>query len=113
VVLAKPVKPAPAPAHPAPVPATVRAPTPIPSQLVGLTQDQIRATFGSPTEEKAAGAGVVWNYRLGNCSAQFAFFFDVTRNGLYALDYDVTGAGSDDAAKQRCLQRIADHAHTS
>jgi len=86
-------------------PAAPRAPT----AVVGLSQDQVRGLLGAPAATAAHGAMQTWTYHSGACSLDIAFYYDVTRNGFFALSRHAagTGAGGDD-----CLGRILD-AHAS
>ena len=86
-------------------PAAPRAPT----AVVGLSQDQVRGLLGAPAATAAHGAMQTGTYHSGACSLDIAFYYDVTRNGFFALSRHAagTGAGGDD-----CLGRILD-AHAS
>jgi hypothetical protein len=94
----------PAAAAPAP-PAT---PAALPTTVVGLSEDQVRARLGAPAATTDSGPAQTWTYRGDGCSLDIAFFFDVTRNGFFALS-EHANAGGDNLS---CLARLA-AAHAS
>src|SRR5262249_9248398 len=65
------------------------APAPI-AQVIGLSQDDIRKTWGEPKERIAQGAGEAWVYKNPRCTLEIVFFLDVNRNGYYALDRKIS-----------------------
>jgi len=88
-----------------PLPKTETAPAPI-AQVIGLSQDDIRKTWGEPKERIAQGAGEAWVYRNPRCTLEIVFFLDVNRNGYYALDRKITGTDGSDTAARTCLTEI-------
>ncbi|MGZ6205433.1 MAG: hypothetical protein ACXWMT_11015 [Candidatus Binataceae bacterium] len=94
---------APPPTTPQPKPEA--APAPI-AQVIGLSQDDIRKTWGEPKERIAQGAGEAWVYKNTRCTLEIVFFLDVTRNGYYALDRKISGTDGTDLAARTCLTEI-------
>src|SRR5262249_23511356 len=81
------------------------APPPI-AQVIGLSQDDIRKTWGEPKERITHGAGEAWGYKNSRCTLEIVFFLDVTRNGYYALDRKISGTDGTDIAARACLTEI-------
>jgi hypothetical protein len=96
-----------APVHTEPLPAPGTPPSPdsprLPTAVVGLSQDQVRGLLGAPAATAAHGTKQTWTYRSGSCSVEIAFYYDVTRNGFFALSHHAAGTGGGD-----CLSRILD-----
>jgi len=88
-----------------PQPKTDAAPAPA-AQIIGLSQDDIRKTWGEPKERIAHGAGEAWVYKNSRCTLEIVFFLDVTRNGYYALDRKISGTDGTDTAARACLAEI-------
>ena len=82
--------------------------SPAPVQVVGLSQDAVRRLLGAPAAEASQGPGQTWTYEAAGCRVEIGFFYDVTRNGFFALSERQSDGG--DAAA--CLGRIHD-AHVS
>lgn len=80
------------------------APPPPPVRVVGLSQDEVRRLLGAPSAETAEGPGRTWTYYGAGCAVTIDFFFDVTRNGFFALNQSSADGG--DAAA--CLGGIHD-----
>lgn len=72
-----------------------------PVRLIGLSTGETTSLFGRPESEREASPGKIWHYSSGACSLDVHFFFDVSRNDFYALDYKAKG---DDA--EACLSRL-------
>ncbi len=88
-------------------PATAPAPpvaAPLPATVVGLSRDEVRARLGAPAVTSDSGPAQTWTYRTDGCSLYIAFFFDVTRNGFFALSQHATSPQGDQPA---CLARLA------
>lgn len=75
-----------------------------PLQVVGLSQDQVRRLLGQPAAERSEGAGQTWTYQGTGCRVDIAFYYDVTRNGFFALSARQAGGGNGGD----CLARIHD-----
>jgi hypothetical protein len=61
--------------------------------------------LGPPTTSAAKGSAVAWTYRHNGCSIEIAFYYDVTRNGFFALSQRSTGGGE----AQACLANAHDN----
>ena len=81
------------------------APPPEPVAVVGLSQDAVRRLLGAPTAEAREGPGRTWTYQGAGCAVVIGFFYDVTRNGFFALSAHSPDAGDAGA----CLARIRDN----
>lgn len=77
---------------------------PAPVAVVGLSQQEVRRLLGPPETEAGQGPSQTWTYRAEDCAVAIGFFFDVTRNGFFALS-ERSLAGGDTGA---CLGRIRD-----
>jgi hypothetical protein len=92
-------------------PATTPQPKPdaelagVPS-VIGLSQDDVRKTWGEPKQRIAQSPGEAWIYANPRCKVEILFFLDVTRNGYYALDRKITGTDGSDTAAKACLSEI-------
>jgi hypothetical protein len=96
--------------HPQPsaAPPAAAAPGSGPIRVVGLSQDAVRGLLGPPTAQFTQGPAQTWTYEGAGCRVEISFYYDVTRNGFFALSQrrPEGGDGSD------CLARIHD-AHLS
>lgn len=72
-----------------------------PVRLIGLSTGETSALLGRPESEREASPGKIWHYSSGPCSVDVHFFFDVSRNDFYALDYKAKGDDAD-----ACLNRL-------
>ncbi len=89
--------------HPPPAPAPAPAPEPLaPVDVVGLSQSEVRALLGPPAARVAQGANETWTYRGPGCSAEVAFYYDVSRSAFFALSQRLTGGGG----AQQCLAQV-------
>ena len=106
VPTAKPQPPkrvAPKPAVKAPEAPAVLQPAVI-TQVIGMSQDDLRKALGEPAQRIDQGPGQAWIYKTSTCTVEILFFLDVTRNGYYALDRKVSVPG--DPAEQACYTDI-------
>lgn len=91
---------------PAPKPATVVEPLDE-VEVVGLNQPAVRDLLGQPSIVSADGPAELWRYRTEECDLGVYFYFDVEREGFYALQYDVADGGDNAEVKARaCLEEI-------
>jgi hypothetical protein len=74
-------------------------------QLVGLSQSEVRRLLGPPTTSSTKGAAVAWIYQHAGCTVEIAFYYDVTRNGFFALSQRSLGGGE----AQACLANAHDN----
>jgi hypothetical protein len=77
---------------------------PAPLQLVGLSQFDVRQLLGPPTASSTKGAAVAWTYQRAGCTLAVEFYYDVTRNGFFALSQRRIGSGEE----QGCLANAHD-----
>jgi hypothetical protein len=96
---------APAVVPPAAPPAAAPPSNPAPLQLVGLSQSEVRRLLGPPTTSSTKGAAVAWIYQHAGCTVEIAFYYDVTRNGFFALSQRSLGGGE----AQACLANAHDN----
>lgn len=68
-----------------------QAPSAMPAKLVGLSDAQLRAQLGVPTEEREAGAARIWTWRGRDCAVEAWLYYDTARAGFYALDQQLSG----------------------
>jgi hypothetical protein len=99
------VQPGVRPAAPSGVPSGVHGANSAPLQLVGLSQSEVRRLLGPPTTSATKGSAVAWIYRHAGCTVEIAFYYDVTRNGFFALSQRSTGGGE----AQACLANTHDN----
>lgn len=86
-----------------------RRPPAAPLELVGLDEDQLRATLGAPSEQAESAPGKVWRYERNSCVVEVSLYPDVQSLIFRVLKYEVTS--DDDTAKgnSACLpERRAD-----
>jgi hypothetical protein len=95
----------PAAAVPSGAPPGPPSANPAPLQLVGLSQSEVRQLLGPPTASSTKGAAVAWIYQHAGCTIEIAFYYDVTRNGFFALSQRSTGGGEAHA----CLANAHDN----
>ena len=94
-----------APAVTAPAP---QAASKLPTTLVGMSQDAVRALLGDPATSGQAGPAHTWTYRADTCSLTVRFFYDVTRTGFFALSEAAVPP-----PEQDCLARVQAQRHGS
>jgi hypothetical protein len=70
-----------------------------------MSQSDVRRLLGPPTATSTRGAAVAWTYQRAGCTIEVAFYYDVTRNGFFALSQRPIGSGDD----QACLANAHDH----
>jgi hypothetical protein len=75
-----------------------------PIHVVGLPQAEVRQLLGPPTTSSTKGAAKSWTYQRNTCSVEIAFYYDVTRNGFFALSQRLASGGDE----QHCLLKIHD-----
>jgi hypothetical protein len=85
--------------------AAAAEPSPVPMQLVGLSQSEVRQLLGPPTTSSTKGAAQSWTYQRADCSIEIAFYYDLTRNGFFALSQRLAH-GADEGV---CLSNIHDN----
>jgi hypothetical protein len=73
--------------------------------LVGLSQPEVRQLLGPPTAISTKGAAVAWTYQHVGCTVEVAFYYDVMRNGFFALSQRRIGSGEE----QACLANAHDN----
>src|SRR5262245_21852198 len=86
--------------------AAANSPAPTPPngpavQLVGKSENEIRALLGPPTEEQDQPPGKRWRYRDGQCTLYVQLFADVQTKQFGALMYAVKS--NDDTGEGRRL----------
>ena len=94
--IAPPVRPKPRPEQP----------QELPIELVGLNQADVKAILGAPADQTDQGTSQSWTYHAPHCTVALTFFFDVSRNGFFVLDRQVTGTNGSEKAAQRCLKQL-------
>jgi hypothetical protein len=99
------IAPAPSPARPAPPPSPHKQATQ-PIQLVGMSEADIQQLLGPPSQQADDGPAHTWTYRSSRCAIVLTLYFDISRNGFFALGRQVSGTDGSEKAEQRCLQRI-------
>jgi hypothetical protein len=87
------------------VPTGAPSANPAPLHLVGLSQSEVRQLLGPPTASSTKGAAVAWIYQHAGCTIEISFYYDVTRNGFFALSQRSTGSGE----AQACLANAHDN----
>jgi hypothetical protein len=81
-----------------------QSPGPMPAKLVGLSDTQLRAQLGAPSEEREAGAARIWTWRGRDCAVEAWLYYDTARAGFYALDQQMSGKA---ASIDSCLRGVA------
>ena len=79
-------------------------PATMPAKLVGLSDAQLRAQLGAPSEEREAGAARIWTWRGRDCAVEAWLYYDTARAGFYALDQQMSGKA---ASIDSCLRGVA------
>ena len=93
---------------PAAATAPVDAP---PATLVGRTEEEIRALFGTPGGTDEVPPGKVWHYRDGNCALDVRLYPDVQTRQFATLAYEVKSDDNSDQGKRACLAQLRNRAH--
>ena len=88
--------------------AAASPPAPIPPnepavQLVGKSENEIRALLGPPTEELDQPPGKQWRYRDGQCTLYVQFFPDIQTKQFGTLSYAVKSDNDTDSDEGRRL----------
>ena len=74
----------------------------------GLSATAARSLLGQPAKRGGPAPGETWTYHSGACEVQLYLFPNVNHGGMQVLDHRVSGAGTDESAKQACLKRLRD-----
>lgn len=78
-----------------------------PPRLVGLSESEAIGLLGEPEARQEARPAKLWVYKGHDCELELSFFFDVSRNAFFILDYaarDVRGEGD---SRERCLRSLS------
>jgi hypothetical protein len=81
-----------------------QSPRVMPAKLVGLSDAQLRAQLGVPSEEREAGAARIWTWRGRDCAVEAWLYYDTARAGFYALEQQMSGKA---ASIDSCLRGVA------
>ncbi len=74
----------------------------------GLSAKAVRSLLGQPATRGGPAPGETWTYRSGTCEVNLYLFPNVNHGGMQVLDHRVSGAGTDESARQACLRRLRD-----
>jgi hypothetical protein len=66
-------------------------PAGMPSDMIGLNQDQLVAALGPPQSKRDDPPGKAWRYQIGSCSVDFFFYPDVRTRQYKILHTEVNG----------------------
>jgi hypothetical protein len=77
------------------------------AHLVGLSQSEATALFGSPAESKDLPPSKIWTYHSPVCDMKLFFYPEVGGPNFRALTYQIDERGASDATHNACLSSLA------
>lgn len=83
----------------------VPAPEPVAPKLVGLNEEQLEATLGTPNERQDLMPGKVWRYQLPGCTVSVSLYPEVQTMVFRSLSYEVTSNDDTPDGIRACLSR--------
>ena len=74
--------------------------------LVGRSEIEVQALFGSPSSTEDRPPGKVWHYRDGTCALDVRLFPDVQTRQFGTLSYEVKSDDNSDQGKRACVAQL-------
>ncbi len=74
--------------------------------LVGKSENELRALLGPPTKEEDRPPGKTWRYRDGQCTLDVQLYPDVQTRQFGTLGYEVKSDDNTDEGKRVCLAQL-------
>ena len=81
-------------------------------QLVGKSENELRALLGPPSEELNQPPGKRWLYRDGQCTLYVQFFPDIQTKQFGSLSYAVKSDNETDEGRRLCLAQFQSRMQT-
>ncbi|MCW5730102.1 MAG: hypothetical protein KIT20_05045 [Alphaproteobacteria bacterium] len=75
-------------------------------RLVGLSESEALGLLGEPEARQDARPAKLWVYKGHDCELELSFFFDVSRNAFFILDYAARDARGEGDSRERCLRSL-------
>jgi hypothetical protein len=82
---------------------------PPPVNLIGKSENEVRALFGPPTTVEERAPGKTWRYRNGTCSLDVQLYPDVQTRQFGTLAYEVKSNDNTDEGNRACLAQLRAH----
>jgi hypothetical protein len=83
-----------------------------PVNLIGKSEDQVRALLGPPTSVEERAPGKTWHYRVGQCSADVQLYPDVQTRKFGTLSYEVKSNDNTDEGRRGCVAQFSSRAQS-
>jgi len=74
--------------------------------LVGLDENQIKSTLGSPDSQEERGPGHRWIYRSGKCTLSLSLYPDISTRVFRSLSYEVSTDDRSEQGKRLCTAEL-------
>jgi hypothetical protein len=80
--------------------------------LIGRSEDELRALFGPPTSVEERAPGKTWRYRDGQCTLDVQLYPDVQTRQYGTLAYEVKSDDDTDEGNRACLAHLRSRAQS-
>lgn len=80
-----------------------------PVNLIGKSENEVRALFGPPTSVEERAPGKTWRYRKGSCTLSVQLYPDVQTRQFGTLAYEVKSDDNTDEGNRACLAQLRAH----
>ncbi|HKV14801.1 MAG TPA: hypothetical protein VJQ81_07130 [Reyranella sp.] len=80
-----------------------------PVNLIGKSENEVRALFGPPTTVEERAPGKTWRYRKGSCTLDVQLYPDVQTRQFGTLAYEVKSDDNTDEGNRACLAQLRAH----
>jgi hypothetical protein len=80
--------------------------------IVGKSEDELRAMLGPPTTVEERAPGKVWRYRIGQCTLDVQLYPDVQTRQFGTLAYEVKSDDNTDEGNRACLVQLRSRAQS-
>jgi hypothetical protein len=77
-----------------------------PVNLIGKSENEVRALFGPPTSVEERAPGKTWRYREGSCTLDVQLYPDVQTRQFGTLAYEVKSDDNTDEGNRACLAQL-------
>jgi hypothetical protein len=80
-----------------------------PVNLIGKSENEVRALFGPPTTVEERAPGKTWRYRKGSCTLDVQLYPDVQTRQFGTLAYEVKSDDNTDEGNRACMAQLRAH----
>lgn len=85
---------------------------PIPINIIGKSEGELRALLGPPTSVEERAPGKIWRYQDGQCTLDVQLYPDVQTRQFGTLAYEVKSDDNTDEGNRACLVQLQSRAQS-